>query len=411
MSVFRTIPFNEFQVVFDDETMLKVLKTPVRQQPDQDVETSTDKLTLSLFKSGVERETFEPKRQHQTMNIPPSAITEFVPDLLRRGGNRWLHTSTGEVLTLDDVVERFGDYLPFPTKRRGEPEWFRNVKDSIEVRFIQTQRLFVLAAKSSAPTYQTAPPLKEVVIDYCKELAGAIERTLSEYGELSQSLDRTFPSRLVQEEVPAGVSIETLRLQLGELEEKRNRLTAAGLLGKEKEADILVPPTVDERTKSVLSVYVKDNQNKLSTFDEMAAKIDLFKKIIDARFKYKKMNISRENGITFTSFHGSPLSPASLSSGEQHELVLLYDLIFKIKPNSLILIDEPEISLHISWQEQFLEDLQQITKLTAFDVLIATHSPQIIYDRWDLTVDLKGPDQEPLSDSHQESKIKEISSR
>ena len=34
-----------------------------------------------------------------------------------------------------------------------------------------------------------------------------------------------------------------------------------------------------------------------------------------------------------------------LSSGEQHELVLAYDLLFKVKEKSLVLIDEPELSL------------------------------------------------------------------
>ena len=85
------------------------------------------------------------------------------------------------------------------------------------------------------------------------------------------------------------------------------------------------------------------------------------------------------------------LPPEKLSSGEQHELVLLYELLFKVKPGSLILIDEPELSLHIAWQLEFLEDLQEITQLADLDVLIATHSPQIINDRWDLTVRLEGP--------------------
>jgi predicted ATP-binding protein involved in virulence len=45
----------------------------------------------------------------------------------------------------------------------------------------------------------------------------------------------------------------------------------------------------------------------------------------------------------------------------------------------------------VGWQAQFLRDLQEITKLTDLDVLMATHSPDIIQDRWDLTVELKGP--------------------
>jgi len=69
---------------------------------------------------------------------------------------------------------------------------------------------------------------------------------------------------------------------------------------------------------------------------------------------------------------------------------LFYDLLFNVTPNSLVLIDEPEISLHVAWQKQFLKDLQAVTANAQFDVLLATHSPQIIANRWDLTVELKG---------------------
>jgi predicted ATP-binding protein involved in virulence len=62
-----------------------------------------------------------------------------------------------------------------------------------------------------------------------------------------------------------------------------------------------------------------------------------------------------------------------------------------VKEDSLILIDEPELSLHITWQEQFLDDIKQITELSGLDVLIATHSPQIIGTHWNWTVELKGP--------------------
>ena len=65
--------------------------------------------------------------------------------------------------------------------------------------------------------------------------------------------------------------------------------------------------------------------------------------------------------------------------------------IVRVRENSIILIDEPEISLHVVWQHEFLKDLEQIAALSQFHALVATHSPQIISDRWDLTVELKGP--------------------
>ena len=80
-----------------------------------------------------------------------------------------------------------------------------------------------------------------------------------------------------------------------------------------------------------------------------------------------------------------------LSSGEQHELVILYELIFRTAPDSLVLIDEPELSLHVAWQAQFVPDLERMAKLTGFRSILATHSPEIVGDRWDLTVELHAP--------------------
>ncbi|NKS79316.1 AAA family ATPase, partial [Rhodococcus hoagii] len=46
-----------------------------------------------------------------------------------------------------------------------------------------------------------------------------------------------------------------------------------------------------------------------------------------------------------------------------------------------MLIDEPEISLHVGWQLAFMPDIQQIARLRDLRFIIATHSPQIIKRR------------------------------
>ena len=119
--------------------------------------------------------------------------------------------------------------------------------------------------------------------------------------------------------------------------------------------------------------------------------MNLFRRILN-KFAFKNVQINKSSGIEFVADDGTPLKPKQLSSGEQHEVVLLYELLFRVRPGSLILIDEPELSLHVAWQEQFLDDLMQITAVSNFDVLLATHSPQIINNRWDLTVPLRGPE-------------------
>jgi predicted ATP-dependent endonuclease of OLD family len=73
--------------------------------------------------------------------------------------------------------------------------------------------------------------------------------------------------------------------------------------------------------------------------------------------------------------------------------VLAYDLLFNVKPDALVLIDEPEISLHVAWQQQFLNDIARIAEVASLRFIIATHSPQIIHKWWAQAVAL-GPDAE-----------------
>ena len=73
-------------------------------------------------------------------------------------------------------------------------------------------------------------------------------------------------------------------------------------------------------------------------------------------------------------------------------LVLYYDLLFRVPSNTIVLIDEPELSLHVTWQKKFIPDLLDIIEVAGFDALIATHSPYIVGDREDLMIGLRGSD-------------------
>ncbi|CAH0536850.1 hypothetical protein VMF7928_00741 [Vibrio marisflavi CECT 7928] len=72
---------------------------------------------------------------------------------------------------------------------------------------------------------------------------------------------------------------------------------------------------------------------------------------------------------------------ASRSSGEQCLFLLFLGIISSIDDNSLILIDEPEISLHPSWQQRFVEILNKsLNTYSGCHFVIATHSPLIVSD-------------------------------
>ena len=329
-------------------------------------------------------------------------MDDIVPNLHRIGAKRWKYFLTGETLSFNEIIERFEDIIPFKTKLRKEPKWLEVLKQDIHIRLIESQRLLNVFPRRSIRLDDT-PSMVSIVSAYSDELAKLMQNKFAEYGATSQSLDRTFPVRVVKKQPSPDVTDEQLRHQLKELEKTRSRLIDVGLLNKNEVSDFqITTQTIDDITKNILSVYIEDVEKKLSVFDEIASKINLLSRIINNKFaySYKKMNFSKEKGFLFTKCNNSDsfsdvkkyLSPTDLSSGEQHELVLLYELLFKVEPNSLVLIDEPELSLHVGWQIQFLKDLQEITELADLDFLMATHSPDIIQDRWDLTVELKGPD-------------------
>lgn len=73
------------------------------------------------------------------------------------------------------------------------------------------------------------------------------------------------------------------------------------------------------------------------------------------------------------------LSLKRASSGEQCLLVLMLGIAGHITDGSLVLIDEPEISLHPRWQEEFMMMLMKsFASYKGCHFIIATHSPQVI---------------------------------
>ncbi|MFS2014823.1 AAA family ATPase [Azospirillum sp. CT11-132] len=80
---------------------------------------------------------------------------------------------------------------------------------------------------------------------------------------------------------------------------------------------------------------------------------------------------------------------STLSSGESHVFVILAQLFFNAKnaAASVLIIDEPELSLHIRWQEIFVDALR--TAKPDLQIILSTHSPSIILDRTNYCVEPK----------------------
>ena len=379
------VPFRQVKVTFDDGRALTATKREDLDPRNPD----SRPVTLTLH-SGRKRDTFEyPRVSADSLSLSISAIEDVIPVLRQVGRREWHNLETGRVLDLEEVLATHEDELT-PFLRPGAspvPEWLRELRNSVAVRFIDTERLTgAPSPRRSRRGVREDTPKR--VSRYSQELSVLVSRSIEEYGALSQSLDRTFPARLVADNSGHNGSMDELRAQLNDIEEKRSRLEQAGLLATEQ-SHIEVPDLtrVDESRRGVLTVYAQDAAQKLAVFDSLYNRVDAFTRIANSRFHHKQVTVSPK-GLGVTGSDGASLDLEMLSSGEQHELVILYELIFHTAQDSLVLIDEPELSLHVAWQEQFVPDLEQMAKLSRFRAILATHSPEIIGDRWDLTLEL-----------------------
>jgi predicted ATP-binding protein involved in virulence len=381
----RTIPFSTFSLTFDNNAKLIISKS---------TEESNPRRTICLFESFSSSSTREVQEWSFDDTNPSgiSTILEKYPYLRKIGDDLWEDTSDGEIIPALELYRRFN--VPPDSENTAQiSAWLKKKVSPLAVRLIETQRLLMATPRATRrrPGRERFHPDSVSVSGYSRLLAERIRAVLEQYAERSQSLDQSFPSRLLNEfqtDKHSVVSDEYLNKLLMDLDTKRFRLREAGLLEKE-EPLVTLPNQVKGDVKRVLGLYLNDVEDKLSTFDQILNRIELFREILREHFSYKRLLISKDQGFHFSTSQGSILSAAKLSSGEQHMLILLYELLFADDDDSLILIDEPEISLHISWQLSFLNDLEKIAAINHNDILLATHSPQIIGDRVDLTVELE----------------------
>lgn len=145
----------------------------------------------------------------------------------------------------------------------------------------------------------------------------------------------------------------------------------------------------DEEKSLILTSYIDSVEKRISVYLKILDKMKLFSEIIAQKnFSHKSINFSLNNGFYVVLDDGTRIDENYLSSGEKNEIIMLYRLIFSTSDNSILLIDEPENSLHIVWQQMFIDDIYKIAELKKLQVIVATHSPEIIAGNWNLCFDL-----------------------
>lgn len=106
----------------------------------------------------------------------------------------------------------------------------------------------------------------------------------------------------------------------------------------------------------------------------------MFQDMIDELFRETGKKINRKtNEISFL-YGEEKLSPYKLSSGEKQMLVILLTVLVQDKKRGVLFMDEPEISLHIEWQQKLISLIRKLNPNV--QIILTTHSPAVIMNGW-----------------------------
>ena len=72
--------------------------------------------------------------------------------------------------------------------------------------------------------------------------------------------------------------------------------------------------------------------------------------------------------------------PYQLSSGEKQMLAILLTVLVEDNQNYVLFMDEPEVSLHVDWQQQLIDLLLELNPNV--QIILTTHSPAVIMNGW-----------------------------
>lgn len=108
---------------------------------------------------------------------------------------------------------------------------------------------------------------------------------------------------------------------------------------------------------------------------------DILNKNFTMTFKHLEILDDKFMAVPDSEYPNDPVLPIhELSSGEIKLILMFYELLFETEPHSIVLLDEPESSLHVDWQKDLLQAVINCCKNNDIQIIVATHSPDVVED-------------------------------
>jgi len=194
---------------------------------------------------------------------------------------------------------------------------------------------------------------------------------------------RRLASQPQDESLDSTATKKSIEKRVKKLESQCKEFAQYGLLPKFSGKEILAavssaPPSYTSIIMNVLNPYLESLKKKLEAMAEVYRRVDSFVSIINRFLTNKKLTFDLHSGMAITTNDGTFLEPAMLSSGERHLFLLFCNSFVAVDRPSILMIDEPEISLNIKWQRRLLNSLLECSGDSPVQYLFATHSIELL---------------------------------
>lgn len=128
----------------------------------------------------------------------------------------------------------------------------------------------------------------------------------------------------------------------------------------------------------VLQPHVDSMRARLDALQLVQQLVETFVNSVNSFYEDKHLEFDVTSGIKIVSSDGANLPPEVLSSGEKQLLLLLCYTLYARDQASIVIIDEPELSLNVAWQRHLLDALLESTKGSFIQFVLATHSIELL---------------------------------
>ena len=142
----------------------------------------------------------------------------------------------------------------------------------------------------------------------------------------------------------------------------------------------------------VLAVYNDALEDRAARVERELAELDRFRESVDGFVEAGRLilNMQSEPPLVRVHRHATEVTLAQLSSGYRHVVTLLFCATHMPTFDGPVLIDEPELSLHLDWQRRILSEMWKQTG--GRQLLACTHSPEVAADHSESLVEVQaGP--------------------